>query len=197
MLITQSEAAIRYEVTRQNISKRVRLGTIPTDIDENGRRMIDTDRVDPLFGVTDAPPPVRVKPHRPPAARRAVSNKPKPPVQDKPPQAETLSRRQAKEQVRSYVKALEVVPELAESRARVEFLKAELLEMDRREKEGALVRADEVQRKWTEVAGIVRTKVLAVPSKAKQRIPDLPQGAVGILEDIVREALEEIADADD
>lgn len=173
MLITKAQAAVRYGTSRQNIGKRCKLGTIPVVRTGDGKELIDTTQADALFGMAP-PPPTGIK-----RERRPVS------TEDK------------REQVRSYVKALEVVPELAESRARVEFLKAELLEMDRREKEGALVRADEVQRKWTEVAGIVRTKVLAVPSKAKQRIPDLPQGAVGILEDIVREALEEIADADD
>jgi hypothetical protein len=171
VLITKAQAAIRYGTSRQNIGKRCKLGTIPVVRTGDGKELIDTAQADALFGM--APPP-------PTGIKREVRPLPDP----------------KREQVREYVRACESVPELAESRARVEFLKAELLEMDRREKEGALVRADEVRRQWTEVTGIIRTKVLAVPSKAKQRIPDLPQGAVGILEDIVREVLEELANGD-
>ncbi len=51
-----------------------------------------------------------------------------------------------------------------------------------------------MQAKWAEVITISRTKVLGIPSKAKQRIPDLTQDQVVVLEDIVREALEELAE---
>jgi len=86
------------------------------------------------------------------------------------------------------------VPDYNESRARTEYLKAELLELERAQKEGELISAEEVSKKWGELVAIARTKVLGVPSKAKQRIPDFPQDAFVILEDIVREALEELAD---
>jgi len=56
------------------------------------------------------------------------------------------------------------------------------------------VRSADVQAKWVEVITISRTKVLGVVSKAKQRIPDLTQDQIAILEDIIREALEELAD---
>lgn len=86
------------------------------------------------------------------------------------------------------------VPDYNESRARTEYLKAELLELERAEKERELISAAEVAKKWGELVAIARTKVLGIPSKAKQRIPDFPQDAFVILEDIVREALEDLAD---
>lgn len=88
----------------------------------------------------------------------------------------------------------EEVPDYNESRARTEFLKAELLELERAEKESRLVDAADVAKRWGELIAIARTKILGVPSKAKQRIPDFPQDAFVILEDIVREALEDLAD---
>jgi phage terminase Nu1 subunit (DNA packaging protein) len=69
-----------------------------------------------------------------------------------------------------------------------------LLELERAEKEKELVSAREIALKWGEVVAIARTKILGIPSKAKQRIPDFPQDAFVILEDIVREALEDVAD---
>ena len=88
----------------------------------------------------------------------------------------------------------EDVPDYNESRARTEFLKAELLELERAEKEKRLVDAADVSKRWIEVVSIARTKILGIPSKAKQRIPDFPQDAFVILEDIVRESLEDLAD---
>ena len=63
-----------------------------------------------------------------------------------------------------------------------------------REKEAELVRADEVQQKWVQVITLARTKILGIPTKAKQRIPELDTTAITCLEDIVRETLEDLAD---
>ena len=90
-------------------------------------------------------------------------------------------------------KTQEYIPDYDESRARTEHLKAELLELDRKQKEGLLVPAADVEAKWIEIITLARTKTLGIPSKAKQRIPDLDAGAMVTLEDIVRETLEDLA----
>ena len=92
-------------------------------------------------------------------------------------------------------KTNEAIPDYDESRARTEHLKAELLELDRKQKEGLLVPVADVEAKWVEIAVLVRTKVLGIPTKAKQRIPDLDVDAITALDDIVRETLEELADS--
>ena len=90
-------------------------------------------------------------------------------------------------------KTKELIPDYDESRARTEHLKAELLELDRQQKEGLLVRAEDVEHQWIEIITMARTKLLGIPTKAKQRIPDLDTDAIGVLDDIVREALEDLA----
>jgi phage terminase Nu1 subunit (DNA packaging protein) len=87
----------------------------------------------------------------------------------------------------------EYIPDYDESRARTEHLKAELLEIDRQQKEGKLVPAEEVEAKWIEIVTLARGKMLGIPSKAKQRIPDLDAAAMKALEDIVRETLEDLS----
>ena len=87
----------------------------------------------------------------------------------------------------------EYIPDYDESRARTEHLKAELLEIDRQQKEGKLVPAEEVEAKWVEIVTLARSKMLGIPSKAKQRIPDLDAAAMKALEDIVRETLEDLS----
>ena len=89
----------------------------------------------------------------------------------------------------------EAIHDYNESRARTEHLKAELLELERKQKEGLLVLASEVEAKWVEIITLARTKILGIPTKAKQRIPDLDTDAIGILDDIVRETLEDLATA--
>ena len=86
------------------------------------------------------------------------------------------------------------IPAYEESRARTEHLKAELLDIERKQKEQQLVDSKQVQAKWLEVISIAKNKVLGIPSKAKQRIPELDVSAMNCLEDIVRESVEEIAD---
>ena len=85
------------------------------------------------------------------------------------------------------------IPAYEESRARTEHLKAELLDIERKQKEQQLVDSKQVQAKWLEGISIAKNKVLGIPSKAKQRIPELDVSAMNCLEDIVRESLEEIA----
>ncbi len=90
-------------------------------------------------------------------------------------------------------RTVEYIPDYDESRARTEHLKAELLELDRKQKEGLLVPAADVHSKWLEIITLSRTKILGIPSKAKQRIPDLDATAMSALEDLIRETLEDLA----
>ena len=84
-------------------------------------------------------------------------------------------------------------PEYGESKARTEHLKAELLELERKEKEKSLVAVDEVNDTWQKIITNTRNKMLGVASKAQQRLPDLDNSAVSCIDDIVREALEELS----
>ncbi len=87
----------------------------------------------------------------------------------------------------------EAIPDYDDSRARTEHLKAELLELDRQQKLGRLVPVEDVEKRWVEIIVQARTKLLGLPTKAKQRIPDLDVDAIGTLDEIVRETLEELA----
>jgi len=84
-------------------------------------------------------------------------------------------------------------PDRAESLARRDAARAQLAEMQAQERSGELISAESAQATWASVAGIVKTALLAVPSKAKQEIPRLTLDEVAILEELIREALEEVA----
>lgn len=86
------------------------------------------------------------------------------------------------------------VPDYNESRARHEYEKANLAELVRLEKEALLLPRAEVEKAWAESVTIAKTKLLAVPTRAKQRIPHLTLEEIEILTMLQREALEELAD---
>lgn len=85
------------------------------------------------------------------------------------------------------------LPDYNVSRARSEYEKANLLELDRKTKEGHLLRREDVDQAWGAAVNITRTRLLGVPSTAKQRIPHLEIEEVELLTTLIREALDELS----
>lgn len=118
---------------------------------------------------------------------------PRPPLRPLAERLRTTPQPPQPKEAEPLARTTETIPDYDHSRARTEHLKAELLELERKQKEQILVKAEEVEAKWVEIITLARTKLLGIPTKAKQRIPDLDTDAIGVLDDIVREALEDIA----
>jgi hypothetical protein len=89
--------------------------------------------------------------------------------------------------------APEDLPDYTISRARSEYEKANLLELQRKTQEGLLLRREDVELAWGQAVNITRTRLLGVPSTAKQRIPHLEIEEVELLTTLIREALDELA----
>jgi phage terminase Nu1 subunit (DNA packaging protein) len=86
------------------------------------------------------------------------------------------------------------LPDYNESRARSEYEKANLLELERKQKEKLLLPADQVERVWANTVATVKTKLLAVPTRLRQRIPHLSLEEVAIADELIRESLQELAE---
>lgn len=82
---------------------------------------------------------------------------------------------------------------LTAARIRREEVKAELAELDLAKRRGELVSLQEVRSSVEKKFAAVRTRLLAVPSRARQRLPHLRTEDICELEELVREALEELA----
>ncbi len=80
------------------------------------------------------------------------------------------------------------------SRATKEDVNAQLLEIKLQKEKGSLVSVDAVTKSWVNIANTIRTKVLGIPSKAKQRILNFTHEHYEVLDQIVREALEDLSD---
>lgn len=82
---------------------------------------------------------------------------------------------------------------LTTASAREKHWKAELAELTYKQRAGELVDADEMAAAMATDYSAVRTKLLGLPSKAKQRLPHLTLADLATIDEIVREALEGLA----
>jgi hypothetical protein len=81
----------------------------------------------------------------------------------------------------------------ATARARREETLANMAQMDYDVKMGVLVNAGEIREKIAKLHTEAKTRLLGVASKCKARLPQLSAIDVSIIEDLIREALGEIA----
>jgi len=184
-LITQSEAARLLDVSKQAVHKAVVSGRLTGHSDSKGRVFIDS---------------LTMREEWDRNTQKRIGRGPKPPAgttERTPMRPGELTPNERRDQQAdsggNLADTNEAIPDYNESRARTEHLKAELLELERKEKERILVKAEEVEAKWVEIITMARTKILGIPTKAKQRIPDLDTDAISLLDDIVRETLEDLA----
>lgn len=87
----------------------------------------------------------------------------------------------------------EDLPDYNESRARTEFERANLLELERRQKESLLIERKVVEATWATIITTSKTKILGIPSRIRQRIPHLSLEEVELITELVRECLDELA----
>jgi len=179
-LISRSEAARALGVSPEAVYAAVKSGRLSVKKDAYGKPVVNSETM-------------REEWHKNTQTRIGIGPKPAGPGKEKKP-LRSREERMAPDVAQPRIsKTHESIPEYDESRARTEHLKAELLELDRQQKEGLLVKAEDIELEWSEIITRARTKLLGIPTKAKQRIPDLDTDAIGVLDDIVREALEDLA----
>lgn len=189
MLLNATEAAKLIEAdtsrscSRQNLETIARRGRLPKSCTTNERGHL---RFDPQFLVAEYLTNVD---------QRQVGNKhvaPERPVT--PPGPPESPEFQPNAPIRPPINAeYSEIPDYVESRARAEYEKANLLELERKKKEGELLLRVDVQKAWSDAIGASKTKLLALPTMAKQRIPHLDLEEIEILTELVREALEALA----
>jgi phage terminase Nu1 subunit (DNA packaging protein) len=81
---------------------------------------------------------------------------------------------------------------MADASTREKHWRALKAELDYKRAAGELVDAAAIQARIVEIFTTCRTKLLGLPTKAKQRLPHLALADVSALDDVVRESLEEL-----
>jgi len=174
VLISVGEAAkVLGLKSRGSIYRKIQRNELETVPGPDGNPLIERDNLEQRWAAitrtrTDSPNPLR------PAAERTKPQPKPPPPPPRAPEPEEM-------------------PAYNDSRARSEYEKANLLELDRKTKEGLLLRREDVELAWGGAVNITRTRLLGVPSTAKQRIPHLEIEEVELLTTLIREALDELA----
>lgn len=201
-LISRADAARELGVTPAAVYAAIKAGRLSVVFDAYGKIKVDTATMREEWA-RNTQTRIRVGPKR--AAKAAEDEKKsrdemreaaagaKAEIEEATAEAKEIVGRLKEREAGRISRTAESIPDYDESRARTEHLKAELLELDRQQKEGLLVKAADVEHEWVEVITRARTKLMGIPTKAKQRIPDLDTDAIGVLDDIVREALEDLA----
>ncbi len=80
--------------------------------------------------------------------------------------------------------------------ARQKHWNAKLAELKFKAAAGELVSAAEVRGEWSDILSQVRNKLLGVPTRVKQALPALTPADVVLIEDLLREALEDLVSAE-
>jgi len=175
------EAQTGRRCTRQNLEKLCEKGALMGSLCILQPKPLRVD-ADLVVGEYLA----RVAPHqaeaRQPAAKR-----------ERPASAGTAQALPRRQPAQLPSDAPEDLPDYTVSRARSEYEKANLLELQRKTQEGLLLRREDVELAWGGAVNITRTRLLGVPSTAKQRIPHLEIEEVELLTTLIREALDELA----
>ena len=159
--------------SRGSIYRKIQRHELETVPGPDGNPLIERDALEQRWAAitrtrTDSPQPLR------PAAERTKPQPKPPPPPPRAPEPEEL-------------------PAYNDSRARSEYEKANLLELQRKTQEGLLLRREDVELAWGGAVNITRTRLLGVPSTAKQRIPHLEIEEVELLTTLIRAALDELA----
>jgi hypothetical protein len=184
--------AKRRGVSPVAVSKAVAAGRLSASVtrDDRGAPKI----ADPELADREWTANTRPRIDHPPAAPRA-------PVADREPSPEPPPPPDRPRLAPVSAPALDDVPDYNESRARreaaaarKEVAHADIAEMDRDERRGELVSVAEARADVIDRFAIVRTRLLGIPSRVAQRMPHVAGEVVPVLDDLLREALEELAD---
>jgi len=89
-------------------------------------------------------------------------------------------------------------PDYEEARARKVAAEAEIAELELAKVRGELVVADDVVTAWSDTLASLKAKLVSVPSKAAPIVAsdDTAGGCQKVLDDLIREALEELSNYD-
>lgn len=173
-LITKSEFARRKGVTPQAVDGAIKSQRIGITHDGNGRPRLDWEIASEQWDKS---------------ARSRITNK--------TPSTITEQQIEEAEEVLLNDSDDDENPDASEyfiNRAVTEKYKAKRERQKYLQEKGELVRADDVKLAWTKITVAVKTRVQAIPAKVKIAIPRLNVNEMELLDDMIQEALSEIAD---
>jgi hypothetical protein len=164
--------------TRQNLEKLCKQGKLPrstasvSPVRVRAALLVDEylTNIDQRQAVRDKPG-IKAEPVAPPLPVRATPQA---------PAVESL--------------ADDELPAYTVSQQRKAYEQANLLEIERRQKEGQLVERESVVSTWAQLITSAKTKLLAVPTTVRQRIPHLTAEEADVIDVVIRAALADLTE---
>jgi phage terminase Nu1 subunit (DNA packaging protein) len=212
--VNLSQYAQHRGVSKAAVSKAIKSGRITPHLDEKGNKFLYIEEADRQWGNRSdstmggkASDEYR-KAMEPPKAPLILKEEPKKPA----PEIKKVEEVSI-EQFESELEMLtdededlgnvndiedddEKIQPLYKSKALKEAFLAKAVKLKYQRDRALLVPVDEVKEKWDKVVSLTRSKVLGIPSKFRQRASDVTNEMYVELENIVRDALEEISNAE-
>lgn len=175
-LMNFTQYAKHRGVTQQAVSYAVAEGRIPVVVNKNtGRRYIDSEVADKEWDAnTDYT-------HQPDRQKVSELRKTKEKVRAKEVDGVSTARPSG-------------IPTITESKAIKEAFLARTAKLEYERLAGKLVNLEDANKEWLRIAGAVKSKMLSIPSKLKQKLPHLTLDDIATIDDEIREALSELAD---
>jgi hypothetical protein len=169
--------------SRQNLEKLCKQGKLPRScVSQAPVRVLADLLVDEYLANIDERQSVRAKPGvlRELSGDEVTPRRP-PPAASPPPAVESLGD--------------DELPAYTVSQQRKAFEQANLLEIERRQKEGQLVERESVLGTWAQLINSAKSKLLAVPTTVRQRIPHLTAEEGEVIDVVIRAALADLTEA--
>ena len=169
--------------TRQNLEKLCKQGKLPRScVSKSPVRVLADLLVDEYLANIDERQSVRAKPGvRRELSGEEVTPRRPPPAASSPPAADSLGD--------------DELPAYTVSQQRKAFEQANLLEIERRQKEGQLVERESALVTWAQLINGAKSKLLAVPTTVRQRIPHLTSEEGEVIDTVIRAALSDLTEA--
>lgn len=173
-LVTKSEFARRKGVTPQAIDGAIKSQRLGVTHDGKGRPRLDWEIASEQWDKT--------------ARARVTNTQPKMITEDEIDEAEAVLLNDEDDDESPDAQQYFI------NRAVTEKYKAKRERQKYYQEKGELVRADDIKLAWTKITVAVKTRVQAIPAKVKIAIPRLTVDEMELLDDMIQEALSEIAD---
>ena len=162
--------------TRQNLEKLCKQGKLPRScVSQAPVRVVADLLVDEYLTNIDERQSVRAKP----GVRREISD----------------GAMQRRHQPPAALLTDEELPAYTVSQQRKAFEQANLLEIERRQKEGQLVERESVLGTWAQLINSAKSKLLSVQTTVRQRIPHLTAEEGNVIDVVIRAALADLTEA--
>lgn len=181
MLISVAEAAsILNKKSRGSIYRKLKSGELESVLGPDGQPLIERSGLEERWAQIARPKAAH--PLRPVAERTA------------PPATTAAKPSTRKAAAKGVLQGEDAeIPDWNVSRARTEFEKANIMELDRRQKEGELLLREDVMKAWDQALAIVRSDILGLASKFKDRLPELEPEQVERMREVISMEMDRIA----